>query len=408
MSHLRPFRALRPPKDLAADVSAPPYDVVNAAEARAQAHGNPHSFFRISRPEVDFPAHVDEHDDAVYAKGRENLREFIEKGTLVADPEPRLYLYRQRLGAHEQTGVVATVSVLDYEQGLIKKHELTRKDKEDDRTRHIETLGANDEPVFLAYRGVEAINALVKQLSAAEPAYDFTTPEGTGHTFWTLDAAQTERLQGLFAQVPALYIADGHHRSAAAARVSQARKGEGKRNAPHDFFLAVLFPHEQLRILDYNRVVRDLNGMSLADFLERIGKSFNVEPVEEGKPSQPRTFGMYLGSRWYRLTAKPDSFPATGVGSLDVSILQQNLLAPLLGIGDPRTDKRIDFVGGIRGLSVLERRVDKREAAVAFAMYPTSIEQLFALADAGEIMPPKSTWFEPKLRSGLFVHRFDE
>jgi uncharacterized protein (DUF1015 family) len=406
MSHLRPFRALRPPKSLAATVAAPPYDVVSSEEARAQAHGNSDSFFRISRPEVDFPVQTDEHDEAVYEKGRENLQDFVKRKVLVPDTAPGFYLYRQTRGSHEQTGIVATVSVAEYEQGLIKKHELTRKDKEDDRARHVEVLAANDEPVFLAYRGVAAIDALVAELKSGTPEYDFTSADGIGHTVWLLDGAQTQALEALFKQVPSLYIADGHHRSAAAARVSQKRKSE--KGHGQDFFLAVVFPKEQLRILDYNRVVRDLNALSLADFLERVGKSFIVEPVDEGKPSERHSFGMFLGGRWYRLVAKPGSWAETPVGALDVSILQDNLLGPILGIHDPRTDKRIEFVGGVRGLTVLERRVQSKEAAVAFAMFPTSMDELFTLADAGEIMPPKSTWFEPKLRSGLFVHRFDD
>ncbi len=405
MSHLRPFKALRPPKSLAPSVAAPPYDVVNSQEARAQSHGNPDSFFRVSRPEVDLPPQTDEHADAVYQKGRENLQEFVNRKVLVADAAAGFYLYRQRMGSHEQTGIVATVSVAEYEQGLIKKHELTRKDKEDDRAKHVDVLSANDEPVFLAYRGMAAIDEVVAQVSAGPAEYDFTSADGIGHSAWTMNAEQTRVLQALFEQVPSLYIADGHHRSAAAARVSEKRKGE---KSGHDHFLAVIFPQEQLRILDYNRVVRDLNGMSLADFLERVGQSFTVETVQEGKPGERHHFGMYLGGRWYRLIAKPGTWPETPVGALDVSILQQNLLGPVLGIKDPRTDKRIDFVGGIRGLKVLERRVDSREAAVAFAMFPTSMDELCTLADAGEIMPPKSTWFEPKLRSGLFVHRFEE
>lgn len=404
MAQLKPFRGLRPPRELVLKVAAPPYDVVSADEARAYAKGNEHSFFRISRPEIELPAGTDEHADAVYAKGGENLRRFVERGWLVRDAEPRFYVYRQKMGAHVQTGLVAGASVAEYDRRQIKKHELTRADKEDDRTRHIDTLGANDEPVFLTYRADRELDSSIAEVTAGAPEYDFTTDDGIGHTFWVAPATHTERIAALFERIPALYIADGHHRSAAASRVHAARAG---RPGNHDAFLAVIFPHDQMQILDYNRLVKDLNGLTPDALLEKLKERFIVTSAPAPKPDAVHKFGMYLAGTWHRLIAKPHLVESTPTGVLDVSILQKNVLEPLLGIGDPRTDQRIAFVGGIRGTKELEKRVDSKEFAVAFAMYPTTLEQLMAIADAGEIMPPKSTWFEPKLRSGLVLHPFD-
>jgi uncharacterized protein (DUF1015 family) len=406
MSVLKPFRGLRPPKELVLKVAAPPYDVVNSEEARAYAKDNPHSFFHVSRPEIDLPPGTDEHADEVYRRGKENLDRFVQQGWLAQDKGRTFYAYRQKMGAHVQLGLVAGASVNEYDTGKIKKHELTRADKEDDRTRHIAELGGNDEPVFLTYRAVPGINALMSEATRGEPDYDFVTEDGIGHTFWVIKGDVNDRIAEAFEAVPALYIADGHHRSAAAARVRKQYQQDFKGKGEHDWFLAVVFPHDQMQILDYNRVVKDLNGLSPDAFLEKVRGAFEVEASTEKKPSRLHDFGMYLGGRWYRLTAKAGSYANTPTGVLDVSILQQNLLGPVLGIGDPRTDKRINFVGGIRGVGELEKLVDAGKYQVAFSMYPTTLDQLMAIADAGEIMPPKSTWFEPKLRSGLVLHLF--
>ncbi len=408
MSVLKPFPGWRPPQALVQKVAAPPYDVVSTEEAREYAEGNEHSFFHVSRPEIDFPPGTDEHSEPVYQKGRENLQKFIMRGWLLKDAEPAFYAYRQKMGEHVQLGLVAGASVDEYDEGLIKRHELTRADKEDDRTRHIDVLGGNDEPVFLVYRADRDIDALMAEAtSSVMPDYDFVADDGIAHTFWVLRGPIAARLQEAFTRVPHLYIADGHHRAAAASRVQKLWRQRGKGAGEHDFVLAVVFPHDQVRILDYNRVVKDLNGLSIDRFLAAVSEKFTVEKTGEKKPARLHDFGMYLEGQWYRLTARPGTFPDTPVGVLDVSILQQNLLAPLLGIGDMRTDKRIHFVGGIRGPTELERLVDAKQYAVAFSMFPTSLEQLMAIADAGQIMPPKSTWFEPKLRSGLVLHLFE-
>ncbi len=410
MSIVRPFAGLRPSRDKVLEVACPPYDVVNSDEARAYAEGNPLCFFHISRPEISLPPGTDEHSDVVYDKGSENLARFKNEGILKADPKPCFYFYRQKMGEHEQTGLVAGASVDEYQADLIKKHELTRADKEDDRTKHIDLLDANDEPVFLTYRARETMDAMVDKLTKAPPAYDFTTDDGIVHTFWVVDRPDDiETIEKEMRAVPALYVADGHHRSAAASRVRELRKERagpshtGKEE--YNFFLAVIFPHDQMQIMDYNRVVKDLGGLSKDEFLAKVSKSFLVEPSSRKQPEQIHCFGMYLDNRWYSLCAKEESFDTLDpVASLDVAILQNNLLKPVLGIENPRTDKRIDFVGGIRGMEELERRVDSGECAVAFSMYPTRMDQLIAVADAGLIMPPKSTWFEPKLRSGLVIH----
>ncbi|MBM3316559.1 MAG: DUF1015 domain-containing protein [Candidatus Eisenbacteria bacterium] len=407
MARIQPFRAYRPPRDRAARVAAPPYDVLDTEEARAMAQGNPRSFLHISKPEIGLPADLDPHDPRVYAQGAENLKRFIEEGTLAREAAPAFYIYRQRMGQHTQTGIVAGASVDEYEAGLIKKHEFTRPDKEDDRTRHIDLLDANDEPVFLTYPAQSALRVRIAALQSAEPEYDFTTDDGIAHTLWVVkDPAAMAALTEAFAAVPALYVADGHHRSAAATRVRAARRQANPRHdgsEPYNAFLAVIFPHDEMKIMAYNRVVKDLHGRSPAEFLAALSGAFAISPTTHPEPEALHGFGMLLGERWYRLTAKPGSFPADDpVRSLDAAILQHNCLEPLLGIADPRRDKRIDFVGGIRGTAELERRC--REGwAVAFALHPTSIDQLMAVADAGHVMPPKSTWFEPKLRSGLFV-----
>ena len=411
MSQLKPFRAHRPRPELAAQVAAVPYDVVNTQEAAELAKGNPHSFLHVGRPEIDLPADIDIHADAVYAKGVENLRKLISEGTLVQDEEPCLYIYQQRMGDHVQAGLVGLCSVEEYETGLIKRHEFTRKDKEDDRTRHVTEQAANAEPVFLAYKAVPYIDHIVDDVRRQKPLYDIITPDGIGHTVWAIsDEAVIYDLVHLFNGVPALYIADGHHRTAAAIRYGQARRaaeGPGSGDEPFESFMAVVFPHDQLKIMDYNRVVKDLNSLTPEAFMAKVAEKFDVAPATGRSPQAPATFGMYLGGAWYQLKAKPGTYPAQDpVRGLDVSILQENLLAPVLGIDDPRTNTRIDFVGGIRGMDELERRV-KEGCAVAFALHPTSLVQLMSVADAGEVMPPKSTWFEPKLRSGLLVRMYE-
>jgi uncharacterized protein (DUF1015 family) len=413
MSRIQPFRALRPRPELADRVASPPYDVLSSDEARAMAAGNSVSFLHVNKPEIDLDPKIDHYDPRVYAKGAENLGRLVQEGVMVREESPALYLYRQRMGDHVQTGVVAGASVDEYEADLIKKHEHTRPVKEDDRTRHVDALDANTGPVFLTYRARREIDALVQRLTAGEPTYDFVAPDGIGHTVWVVATpAERDRLVAAFAEVPALYVADGHHRSEAAVRIRTMRREANPDHTgqePYNYFLSVIFPHDQMMILDYNRVVRDLAGRQAAEFLTAVGERFEVEPVDEGRPSRPRSFGMYLAGEWYRLTARlgtyPDDDPVRG---LDVAILQENLLTPLLEIGDPRKDERIDFVGGIRGLGELEKLVDSGDWAVAFALYPTSIEQLLSVADSGRVMPPKSTWFEPKLRSGLIVRPLAE
>jgi uncharacterized protein (DUF1015 family) len=409
MALLKPFRGVRPPKEIAPQVAAPPYDVVNREEAHQYAGSNARSFFHISRPEIDFPASVDEHDGEVYAQGAKNLQDFMARGDLKRDDAPRFYAYRQKMGEHVQVGLVACASVPEYESGLIKKHELTRADKEEDRTRHIEALWGNDEPVFLTYRANPQIDAMMQRAVQGPPEYDFQSEDGIGHTFWCIEGALNAQLADAFAkQVECLYIADGHHRSAAARtlwkRCRDKKLGEGS----WDGFLAVVFPHDQMQILDYNRAVKDLNGLTSAQLLQKLSEKFEVEPTSEKRPGQLHSFGMYLEGKWYRLRAKKGTFEESPLGVLDVNILQKNVLSPLLGIADPRTDKRIHFVGGIRGMAELERLVDGGAYKIAFSMFPTTLDQLLAIADAGEIMPPKSTWFEPKLRSGLVLHLFEE
>jgi len=410
MSKIKPFSAYRPAADLAARVASPPYDVVNSEEARALAEGNGVSFLHVGKPEIDFDPSVSPYDDRIYARGAENLRRLIDDGVLQKEGKPCLYVYQQKMGGHLQAGLVCLCSVKEYEEGLIKRHEHTRKEKEDDRTRHVTEQNANAEPVFLTYPADTRIDTIVDRVRANDPIYDIVTDDGIGHTVWAVsDDGDITDLEGLFLEVPALYVADGHHRTAAAVRTGQAlRSSGGGPDAPHEYFMAVVFPHDQLQILDYNRVVKDLNGLSAEAFLERVSAFFDIASADAPKPPSPRQFGMYLNGTWHRLTAKEGTFPSEDpIKSLDVSILQENLLNPVLGIEDPRTDHRIDFVGGIRGTAELEKRCSEGWA-VAFAMYPTTLEQLMAVADSGQVMPPKSTWFEPKLRSGLLVRLIED
>jgi uncharacterized protein (DUF1015 family) len=383
--------------------------VVDRAEAAELARGNPRSFLHVGRSDIDLPEEVDAYDPRTYLRAREALDQFVLEGTLVRDEEPTLYLYRQTMGGREQVGVVGCVHVDDYEHDLIRKHEKTRPDKEDDRTRHVLALNANAEPVFLTYRQRPEIDALVARETAAPPLYDFTAPDGVRHTVWQV--AASAGLARAFEPIPHSYVADGHHRSASAWRAGKELRGKNSRHQgdeEYNWFLAVLFPSEQLRILPYNRVVRDLNGLEAETVLERLRGVGRVQPASSPDPDRPGVFGVYLGGRWYRLELDPASIDRSDpIASLDVALLQDRVLGPILGIGDPRTDKRIDFVGGIRGPAELARRVDSGEVAVAFALYPTSLEQLMAVSDAGQVMPPKSTWFEPKLRSGLFVHELE-
>jgi uncharacterized protein (DUF1015 family) len=411
MSLIQPFRAYRPKAELAARVASVPYDVINTAEARQLADGNPFSFLHICRPEIDLPTGIDEHDDRVYLTGAANLRRFIAEGTLAREAADSLYVYQQRMGDHVQAGVVALCSVREYEENRIKKHEFTRRDKEDDRTRHVTEQAANAEPVFLTYRAQPEIDAIVDAVRASAPLYDIVTPDGIGHTLWRIaDEGSIAKLIALFGGIEALYIADGHHRTASAVRYGQACRASNPHptgSEAYEFFMAVVFPHNQLRILDYNRVVRDLNGLTPEQFRAKIAEKFEIGPAAQRQPAEPASFGMFLEGKWQMLRARAGSYPTDDpIRRLDVSILQENLLAPILGIDDPRTDKRIDFVGGIRGMDELERRV-KDGCAVAFSMHPTSLDELMAVADAGQVMPPKSTWFEPKLRSGLLVRLYE-
>jgi uncharacterized protein (DUF1015 family) len=404
MATLVPFRALRPPPGLAARVAAPPYDVVSTREARALAAGNPDSYLHVTRPEIDLPEGADEHAPEVYARGAANLAAFRERGVLRPDPEPLLYVYAQRMGAHEQAGIVACASVDEYDRGLIKKHENTRADKEDDRVRHVEALAAHDEPVFLTYRARAEIDAAVAEVRRGAPAVDLTTADGVSHRLWVVPAAAGEALVAAFRAVPALYVADGHHRSAAASRVHAAHRGQP---GEHGAFLAVVFPHDQMQILAYNRLVRDPRRRSPDELLAALRAVMDLEPAAAPAPEAPRTFGVYLGGRWWRARVRPGSYDAADpVAALDCSIAQEQLLAPLFGIHDPRTSGDVDFVGGIRGAGELERRVREEGWSLALHLFPTRLEELMAVSDAGKLMPPKSTWFEPKLRSGLFVHAF--
>jgi uncharacterized protein (DUF1015 family) len=407
MSLIKPFRGLRPAPGRAADVAAPPYDVLSTEEARVRAAGRPWSFLHISKPEIDLPPETDPYAPAVYAKAAANLATMLAAGVLQRDPGDCYYAYRLTMGGHVQTGLVAAASVAAYDCNRIRKHEFTRPDKEDDRVRQIEALNAQTGPVLLAYPSDPVADALLAQTHLGTPEADVTADDGIRHQLWVVrDPRLVAQITAAFDAMPALYIADGHHRSAAASRVAAARHDGTEKSS--DYFLSVIFPHREMRILDYNRVVKDLNGLDESALVARLAAAYAVEdaagPVQPAKVGE---VGVYLAGRWRKLTIKPELIPADPVARLDVSLLSDHLLGPLLGIADLRRDKRIDFVGGIRGLAELERRVDSGEMAVAFAMHPTSLEDLMAVADAGEVMPPKSTWFEPKLADGLVSHVLD-
>ncbi|TAN47841.1 MAG: DUF1015 domain-containing protein [Rhodospirillales bacterium] len=405
----RPFPGLRPTPELAAQVAAPPYDVLNTEEARALAQGKPHSFLHISKPEIDLPEGTDPYAPVVYAKGAENLAKMIAAGVIRRDSKPCYYVYRLKMGDHVQTGIVAAASVAAYDVNRIRKHEFTRPDKEDDRVRQIDAVNAQTGPVLLAHRPVPAVSAVIARVTAGPAAYDFAAHDGIGHALWVID--QDEDIAAItkaFEAQPAVYIADGHHRSAAASRIAKARAGQGGEEAAHNSFLVVSYPIDEMRIFDYNRVVKDLNGMSEAELLEKLAKTFTLEESKnQAKPKARRQIGLYLAGRWFRMTLKTEPQGLDPVQSLDVSLLTDLVLAPLFGIEDLRKDKRIDFVGGKRGLGELEKRVDSGEMAAAFALYPTSMEDLVAVADANRVMPPKSTWFEPKLADGMVSNPLD-
>jgi uncharacterized protein (DUF1015 family) len=408
MSLIKPFRGLRPAPGRAADVAAPPYDVLSTDEARVRAAGKPWSFLHISKPEIDLPPETDPYAPEVYAKAAANLATMLDAGVLRRDAAAGYYAYRLTMGEHVQTGLVAAAAVAAYDSNRIRKHEFTRPDKEDDRVRQIEALNAQTGPVLLAYPSDPVVDALLAQTHLGPAEADVTADDGIRHQVWAVrDPGLIAQITAAFDAMPALYIADGHHRSAAASRVAAARRNGGSEKSS-DYFLAVIFPHSQMRILDYNRVVRDLNGLSADAFLARLGQCFLVSPACGAvTPSCPGEVGLYLPGRWYRLNIDPKLFSADPVANLDVSLLSDHVLAPILGIADLRRDKRIDFVGGIRGLAELEKRVDSGEMAAAFAMYPTRMEHLMAVADNDQVMPPKSTWFEPKLADGLVSHVLD-
>lgn len=414
MAKVKPFKGVRPPRELVEQVASRPYDVLNSEEARAEAAGNPMSLYHIIKPEIDFEPGMDEHDARVYDKAVENFRMFQKKGWLRQDEKENYYIYAQTMDGRTQYGFVVAAWVPDYMEGRIKKHELTRRDKEEDRMKHVRCNNANVEPVFFAFPDNEALEQIIRDVTAGEPEYDFTAPDGFGHTLWVIsDPGMIEQVTEEFAKIPNMYIADGHHRSAAAALVG----AEKARNNPnhtgdeeYNYFMAVAFPASHLRVIDYNRVVRDLNGMTPAEFLKRLEENFNVEEkgAETYHPTGLHNFALYLDGKWYSLTAKPGTYNDDDpIGVLDVTVSSDLILRDLLGITDLRSDKRIDFVGGIRGLEELKRRVDSGEMAMALALYPVTMKQIMDIADTGNIMPPKTTWFEPKLRSGLIIHKLD-
>ena len=408
---IKPFAGVRPPKDLAAQVASRPYDVLNSVEAKQEAGEK--SLLHIIKPEIDFDPIADEHSQAVYDKAVENFKLWQERGWLVQDPKEMYYIYAQTMDGRTQYGLVAAANVDDYMSGKIKKHELTRKDKEDDRMIHVRIQNANIEPVFFAYPDVDEMNKIVADWVAAHaPEYDFVAPDGFGHTFWAItDDAVNARITEIFKNIPAMYVADGHHRTAAAARVGAEKRAQNPNHTgdeEYNYFLAVIFPESQLHVIDYNRVVRDLNGLTPDEFLARLGESFDVTDMgtEIYKPTKLHNFGMYLNGHWYSLTAKPGTYNDNDpIGVLDVTVLSNLVFDNILNLGDLRTSKRIDFVGGIRGLSELQKRVDSGEMVAAFALYPVTMRQIIDIADTGNIMPPKTTWFEPKLRSGLVIHK---
>ncbi len=410
MPLIKPFAGLRPVPERAKEVVAPPYDVLNSAEARERVAGRPWSFLHISKAEIDLPEGTDPYDPSVYAKSAENLQKMMQEGILIREDKPCYYVYRLIMDGHSQVGLVAVASVADYDINRVRKHEYTRPAKEDDRVRQIEALNAQTGPVLLAYKSQADMDAILEQATKQPPLVDVTADDGVQHTFWVIDDDATiEKISAGFDAMDAIYIADGHHRSASASRVAKSHefgKGDGTHNC--DYFLSVIYPHNQMNILDYNRVIIDLNGLSKEEVLEKVRAAFTVtEESSAVKPTKATEFGMYLDGQWYRLNINPELVPEDPVASLDVSLLANNLIEPVLGISDQRTDNRIDFVGGIRGLGELEKRVDSGEMAIAFSLYPTSMEALMAVADADEVMPPKSTWFEPKLADGLVSHVLD-
>ncbi len=414
MAKVKPFRGVRPPRHLVEEVASRPYDVLNSEEARAEAEGNPKSLYHIIKPEIDFAPGQDEHAPEVYDKAVENFNAFQREGWLVQDDKEHYYIYAQTMDGRTQYGIVVAANVDDYMEGRIKKHELTRRDKEEDRMKHVRVQNANIEPVFFAFPDNKTLDEIIARVTAGEPEYDFVAPDGFGHTFWVVDDDATiEAITEAFERIPELYIADGHHRTAAAALVGneKARLNPDHRgDEEYNYFLAVAFPASHLKIIDYNRVVRDLNGLSPEEFLERL--EYNFEVHDKGTmpyaPERLHNFSLYLEGRWYSLTARPGTYDDSDpIGSLDVTVSSDLILRDILGITDLRSDKRIDFVGGIRGLEELKRRVDSGEMATALALFPVSMEQLMRIADTGNIMPPKTTWFEPKLRSGLVIHKLD-
>ncbi len=414
MAKVKPFRGVRPPKQLVEQVASRPYDVLNSEEARAEADGNEHSLYHIIKPEIDFEPGKDEHAPEVYDKAVENFRAFQDKGWLVQDDKEHYYIYAQTMNGRTQYGIVVAANVDDYMNGVIKKHELTRRDKEEDRMKHVRCQNANIEPVFFAFPDNKELEEVITTVTAGEPEYDFTAPDGFGHHFWVIDDdALIDRVTKAFAKIPYLYIADGHHRTAAAALVGneKARLNPNHRgDEEYNYFLAVAFPASHLKIIDYNRLVRDLNGLSPAEFLEKLEKCFVVKDMGTVTyaPEKLHNFSLYIEGRWYSLTAREGTYDDNDpIGVLDVTISSDHILRDILGITDLRSDKRIDFVGGIRGLDELKRRVDSGEMAVALALFPVSMDQLINIADTGNIMPPKTTWFEPKLRSGLIIHKLD-
>lgn len=412
MAVVKPFKGLRPPAEIADKLASFPYDVLNSNEARELAKNNKYSFLHINKPEIDLEAGINLYDQRVYDKAVENFKMFQKNGWLVRDKEDCFYVYKQVMEGRTQIGLMCCCSAQEYWDGKIKRHEFTRKDKEEDRLKHVDLTNCNAGPVFLTYPAKDSINALIKQITDTKPTVDFKSEDGIQHVLWVVaDKAWGEKIIEEFAKVQALYVADGHHRTQAAARIAKVRAEKNKNHTgkeEYNYFLSVVFPHNHLYIMDYNRAVHDLNGLSEEEFIKKISEKFTVEKEDYKKPVKANTFGMYLKGTWYKLTAKKGTFDeADPVNSLDVAIMQNNLLNPILGIGDPRTDKRIDFIGGIRGVGELEKIVNSGEFAVAFAMFPTSIEQLMKIADSGKVMPPKSTWFEPKLRSGMVVHTLD-
>ncbi|MFW5663476.1 MAG: DUF1015 domain-containing protein [bacterium] len=415
MAIFRPFKGLRPPKEIAKDLASRPYDVLNSREAREEAEGNPYSFLRVVKPEIELPEDTNLYSQQVYDKALENFNKFIEKGWLKQDNTANYYVYAQTWGNKIQYGVVGCAGVEDYLNNVIKKHELTRPDKEEDRMKHVRALNANAEPVFFSYPAVKEIDRMVKEITRNEPEYDFVSDDGFGHTLWVVDDAETvEKLSQLFEKVPAFYVADGHHRTAAAALVGNEKKENNPNhtgNEEYNFFMSVVFPDDQLTIIDYNRVVKDLNGHSKEEFLAKLGEVFEITEKgdQEYKPERLHNFSMYLDGKWYELKARENTYDDSDpIGVLDVTILSQHVLDHILGIKNLRTDKRIEFIGGIRGLQELKRRVDNGDMEVAFALYPVSMKQVIDIADTDNIMPPKTTWFEPKLRSGLVVHKLED